>query len=148
MGHDHAELDSLLDSPTYLLTAGVVVAALVGCGARPVFVHTSSAPVRIASEAPAQHFGDVRDFASARLALVENSENAVVDVVMLRSESERKKLVVSVFDTPGQSIIAELELAPLARRARSEFRSALKEKPAIRGRRPGRARDAGKAATG
>lgn len=90
-----------------------------------------------------------KDFASARLVLVENGENGFVDVAILRSEAARKNLVVSVFDSPGQTILAELELAPVARRVRSEFRSALKEKPAIRGRRPGRAGPlATKAATG
>lgn len=90
-----------------------------------------------------------KDFATARLMLVENSENEVVDVAILRTESAWKTRVFSVHKSPGQSIIAELELAPVARRARSEFRSALKEEPAIRGRRPAKRRTLEtKAATG
>lgn len=84
-----------------------------------------------------------RDLASARLALIRKDDNEVADVVMVQGNPERKNLVVSIHDTPGQTIIAELKLAPVARRAHRAFVKASKEKPAVRGRRPGQTAERG-----
>lgn len=78
------------------------------------------------------------DLASARLALLRNGEDGVTDVVLIEStESARKKLAISMFNTPGQYLLVELPLAPVARKARSAFKKVRLEKPAIRGTRSG-----------
>jgi len=79
-----------------------------------------------------------RDLASARLALVRNDNDEVADVVLFETETERRKLIVSVYEHPGQTIIAEMKLAKVARQANRAYRNALKEKPAVRGWPKGR----------
>jgi DNA-binding transcriptional MerR regulator len=78
-----------------------------------------------------------RDLSSARLALLKNGEDEVSEVVLVDSESSRKRLIVSVYDTPGQQIIADIPLAPVTKRVARAYGKALKEKPALRGQRKG-----------
>lgn len=80
--------------------------------------------------------GYARDFASARLALVSRDSGEPADVVLVSNEQERAALATSLLDTPGQTLIAALELRPVALRARKAFTAAAKEAPAVRGRRP------------
>lgn len=78
-----------------------------------------------------------QNFANARLALVAPNQHATADVAILHGDRDRANLAVSLLDKPGQILIAEIDLAPVARHARSAHRNVLKEKPAVRGRRPG-----------
>ena len=77
------------------------------------------------------------NFSSARLALITKPNAEVADVALVRTDAERGRLHVSVHDAPGQFILADIDIAPVYRKAKRALAKALKEKPAVRGRRKG-----------
>lgn len=84
-----------------------------------------------------------RSFSSARLALVSRGEGVPVDVVMVDSAKAESALATSLVANPGQYLIAAIDLEPVAARAQRAFAKALREAPAIRGRRPNKILRAG-----
>lgn len=78
-----------------------------------------------------------RDFANARLALVTTGPEQPYDVALVSTEAEKAKLATSLLDSPGQTLVTSLELRDVYASSRTAFRKALREKPAIRGRRKG-----------
>ena len=86
-----------------------------------------------------------RTFANARLALIVPprvqhggpSHYAPADVAILKGREGLADLAESLLAKPGQYLLADIDLAPVSKRARSEFGKALKEAPAVRGRKKG-----------
>ena len=86
-----------------------------------------------------------RDFATARLALIVppkvqkggTNHYAVADVALLHRKDDFADLAMSLLKKPGQFLLADIELAPVVRRARQQFAKVSKERPAVRGRRKG-----------
>lgn len=79
-----------------------------------------------------------KDFASAKLALIESTPSEPADVVIYSSDRERGQAWTSVEANPGQNIIVQVfELKNVDALSRRSFAKALREKPAVRGRKPG-----------
>ena len=76
------------------------------------------------------------DFASARLAAVDRGHR-IVDVVLIRGAAERKKLALSLVESPGQTIVAEIAMAELHRETRKAFAKEAAKPAKIRGRKKG-----------
>ncbi len=79
------------------------------------------------------------DFASARLSLVGATRSSTpADVAIVRRAADNKRLLESLYQQPGQAIIASIELKPIERRVRRTFEKTAGAVRVKRGRKPGR----------